>query len=517
MGNIDSECTKVVVAQYLRMSTEHQQYSIENQEQFIKSYAEKHNMVINYTYNDAGKSGVTLTGRDGLKKLFIDVINHNISIQAVLVYDVSRFGRFQDPDEAAHYSFLLKEHNVRVIYCADPLSDEHPELSMITLPVLRYGAANYSKNLSDKVFIGQVNLVKRGYRQGGMCGYGLRRLLIDDKHNEKEILKFRQRKSIQTDRVILVPGPKNEIKIVNLIYNSFIFKNKPEYIIANELNTLGIHAENDTKWTRAKIHHILTNEKYIGNNVYNKTSYKLKQKYTQNPKDEWIRCVNAYKPIISKNKFKLAQRIIENRSKHLTDEDIFYFLKRKLKEKGKLSGFIIDEDETGPSSAVISKRFGGLIRAYLLIGYTPEHDYSYLEINNHIKIKLYNTVESFKQELIKNNCLITGATNSILKINDETSVSLVVSRCIITKSGKKRWKVRLENKLNPDITVIIRMDSGNRFPVDYYILPRLDFLYENFVLTEKNSIFLEYFRFDNLDNLYHFLSREEIKEVILNG
>ena len=325
MGNIDSECTKVVVAQYLRMSTEHQQYSIENQEQFIKSYAEKHNMVINYTYNDAGKSGVTLSGRDGLKKLFIDVINHNISIQAVLVYDVSRFGRFQDPDEAAHYSFLLKEHNVRVIYCADPLSDEHPELSMITLPVLRYGAANYSKNLSDKVFIGQVNLVKRGYRQGGMCGYGLRRLLIDDKHNEKEILKFRQRKSIQTDRVILVPGPKNEIKIVNLIYNSFIFKNKPEYIIANELNTLGIHAENDTKWTRAKIHHILTNEKYIGNNVYNKTSYKLKQKYTQNPKDEWIRCVNAYKPIISKNKFKLAQRIIENRSKHLTDEDIFTF------------------------------------------------------------------------------------------------------------------------------------------------------------------------------------------------
>ncbi|EOS8564889.1 TPA: recombinase family protein, partial [Escherichia coli] len=48
---------RVRVAQYLRMSTDHQQYSLHNQSEYIKDYAEKNNMEIAYTYDDAGKSG----------------------------------------------------------------------------------------------------------------------------------------------------------------------------------------------------------------------------------------------------------------------------------------------------------------------------------------------------------------------------------------------------------------------------------------------------------------------------
>ncbi|WP_227136255.1 recombinase family protein [Kosakonia radicincitans] len=103
------------------MSTDHQQYSIHNQAEFIKKYADDHNMEILYTYDDAGRSGLTLEGRHAMQKLLSDVINKNITIEAVLFYDVSRFGRFQQPDEAAYHSFVLNMHGVELIFCADPI------------------------------------------------------------------------------------------------------------------------------------------------------------------------------------------------------------------------------------------------------------------------------------------------------------------------------------------------------------------------------------------------------------
>ncbi len=79
---------RVRVAQYLRMSTDHQQYSLHNQSEYIKDYAEKNNMEIAYTYDDAGKSGVSIVGRHSLQQLLSDVEQKKIDIQAVLFYDV---------------------------------------------------------------------------------------------------------------------------------------------------------------------------------------------------------------------------------------------------------------------------------------------------------------------------------------------------------------------------------------------------------------------------------------------
>ncbi len=60
---------RVRVAQYLRMSTDHQQYSLHNQSEYIKDYAEKNNMEIAYTYDDAGKSGVSIEEiKESIKK-----------------------------------------------------------------------------------------------------------------------------------------------------------------------------------------------------------------------------------------------------------------------------------------------------------------------------------------------------------------------------------------------------------------------------------------------------------------
>jgi DNA invertase Pin-like site-specific DNA recombinase len=52
----------IPVAQYLRMSTEHQQYSLDNQRTAIQAYAEGHRFQVVQTYTDGAK---TLAGRDG--------------------------------------------------------------------------------------------------------------------------------------------------------------------------------------------------------------------------------------------------------------------------------------------------------------------------------------------------------------------------------------------------------------------------------------------------------------------
>ena len=90
-------------AQYVRMSTEHQQYSTQNQADKIQEYADKRGIEIIKTYADEGKSGLSIGGRAALQRLISDVETGIAEFNVILVYDVSRWGRFQDADESAYY------------------------------------------------------------------------------------------------------------------------------------------------------------------------------------------------------------------------------------------------------------------------------------------------------------------------------------------------------------------------------------------------------------------------------
>jgi hypothetical protein len=118
------------VAQYVRMSTEDQQYSIANQEAAILTYAKSRGYVVVSTYADSGKSGIEIKHRQGLRRLLSDVMSGRARYKTILVYDVSRWGRFQDVDEAAYYEFLCKSAGIPVRYCrrcAEPAGSYSPE------------------------------------------------------------------------------------------------------------------------------------------------------------------------------------------------------------------------------------------------------------------------------------------------------------------------------------------------------------------------------------------------------
>ncbi len=506
---------KIKAAAYVRMSTEHQKYSPENQMAAIRDYAEKHNYEIVQTYSDEGKSGLNIAGRASLQRMISDVENKKNNYKAILVLDVTRWGRFQDADESAYYEYICKRGGVRVQYCAEQFENDDSPISTIVKGVKRTMAAEYSRELSGKVFTGQSRLITLGYKQGGPAGYGLRRMLIDEHGNHKGVLARGEHKSIATDRVILVPGPEEEQENVRWMYKAFVHEGKNEGIIADELNRRGIKTDLQKDWTRATVREILSNEKYIGNNIFNRISYKLKIRRVRNPEDMWIRKDNAFQGIVDPSLFFMAKGIFAARCHKLSDEEMLQKLKELQDKKGYLSALIIDEAEDMPSSAAYSGRFGGLIRAYQLIGFDPGRDVRYIEINKYLRNLHQENIENTIEGLMKCGADIKlNESGNLLNINNMFSASLVICRCNALNNGKYRWKVRFDTILNPDITIAIRMKADNKSTLDYYLLPSLDFRIPNIKLDEQNTDFLDSYRFENLDYLYEMAKCISIKEML---
>lgn len=496
---------------YVRMSTEHQKYSTENQEEVIRRYAKSKNIEIIKVYSDGGKSGLHIKGREALQELLSDTQNGRHDFTSILVYDISRWGRFQDADEAAHYEFLCKQAGVMVHYCAEQFENDGSISSALFKQVKRTMSGEYSRELSVKVSLGAKRLVELGYRQGGVAGYGLRRMLIDEQGKSKGLLAKGEHKSIQTDRVILVPGPDNEIQVVHLIYKMFTEDRFDETRIATELNEKSIPWIENRKWSRSTVHEILTNEKYIGNNVYNRTSFKLKQEHVKNAPELWIRKDAAFDAIVAPALFYKVQGIIEARSRKLSDDQIIEALKKTHERVGKLSGFIIDEDESLPSSSVIAKRFGGLIKAYQLVGFSPKVNYDYIQENQ----KLREQYPILIDQVISCICELGSdveydESSGLMLINKTFLVSLVLARCTRTSAGSLRWTIRFDRSLNPDITIAVRMLSDCESIRDYYVLPHLDIESQKITTAEHNSINLETYRFDDLDYFFSLTKKVDI-------
>ena len=501
-------------AAYVRMSTEHQQYSTSNQMDVIQEYAARRNMEIVMVYSDEGKSGLNIQGRGELARMISDVQEKRADYTCILVYDVSRWGRFQDADESAHYEFLCKQAGIAVHFCAEQFENDGSNISSFFKSLKRNMAGEYSRELSSKVFRGACRLIQLGFKQGGTAGFGLRRMLVDHTGQQKGLLKMKEHKSIQTDRVILVPGPDEEIETVRWMYETFVKEGKSEWEIAKILNERGILTDFQRPWTRGTVHEVLTNEKYIGNNVYCRTSFKLKQKHVENPPDQWIRADKAFEAIIDPILFLAARDIILTRSRTLSDEEMLEKLRSVLSQHGRISGILIDEAEDLPSSSAFRNRFGSLVSAYRLIGYDPEIDYSFIEINRQIRKKHPEIVAEVLEKLrqISSNVLIDEKTD-LLFINDEWTVSIVLCRYQQSNAGTARWIIRLDEGLKPDITIAVRLDETNTGIRDYYLLPALDMTWGKLRLAEENGVYLDAYQFDTLNYFYGMAERCQVEKA----
>ncbi|OAP35166.1 serine recombinase [Sinorhizobium glycinis] len=497
----------IPAAAYVRMSTDHQQFSTDNQLATIRHYAERYNFEIVRTYADDGKSGLSLAGRDALQNLLQDVENGLASFRTILVYDVSRLGRFQDPDEAAEIELRCKRRGTHVHYCAEQFSNDGTIGSTILKTVKRAMAGEYSRELSTKVFAGQVNLVRLGFHQGGPAGYGLRRLLVDQTGKPKCELARREQKSIATDRVILVPGPAEEIAVVQEIYHLFVRERRSEVEIAEVLNGRGLVTDLERRWTRAAVRQILVNDKYVGDNVWGRTSRKLKQAYVRNPRSNWIRAARAFEAIIDQEIFDQARAILAARTARVSDETMLQKLSALFERNGYLSRGLLDATGDCPSRRY-ERRFGSLRRAYALVGYVSDRDYAYLEFRRALSDLRSRVLTDVLSGIEAAGGSVSVRTNrDLIVVNGEFTASVLIARCMRTAAGKLRWTVRLNKSVRPDLLIVVRMRPENACPQDYYLLPSIDVHGPVLKFWGINDFSLDSYRCETLSRLYAMAAR----------
>lgn len=123
-GELADAPEQLLAAEDVRMPTEHQQYSTQNQVQTIREYVERRGIRIVKTYSDDAKSGLIISGRTALQQMIADVESGEAELSVILVYDVTRWGRFQDTNESAYYEYRCRKAEMQVAYCAGQFEND---------------------------------------------------------------------------------------------------------------------------------------------------------------------------------------------------------------------------------------------------------------------------------------------------------------------------------------------------------------------------------------------------------
>ena len=466
----------VFAAQYLRASSEHQQFSTTNQSQAIALYAMDHDFQIVQTYVDEARSGLVLKHRPGLQQLLRDVVSGTVSYKAILVYDVSRWGRFLDTDESAHYEFLCKSSGIPVHYCAEIFGNDSSLPNLILKAIKRSMAGEYSRELSVRVHRGIERIVRSGFRAGALPGYGLRRLLVGPDRSVKQQLERHQRKSISTDRVVFCLGPPDEVECVRNIYRMYIDQRMSHSMIARTLNARHTPAHEKGGWTHYVVRGILTNAKYTGSMVYNRTTQYLQTPQKHRPENEWIVVPNAFEGIVDAETFRKASEIRYSKTWYQSDAQLLERLRTILKEEGRLSIRVLSERLGAPTPSACRRRFGSLANAYKLLGYDSDRKKA-MDLRTRLyamrKSLMKNLVSMFPRELTV--VLPSLRWRTFLRHRSGLKISVRTCRHMWPPAKPQHWVIEHHGNENDSVTLLALLNADNTKLERFMLLPRLPF------------------------------------------
>jgi DNA invertase Pin-like site-specific DNA recombinase len=439
-----------------------------------------------------GKSGLSTEGRDNFKRMLEMVIDTNIKFKYILVLDVSRWGRFQDIDMSAHYRALCKKYGREVVYTTIGFPKEDDPMHFMQLNFEGYRAATYSRELSGKVFRGCVKIAQQGFRAGAQVPYGLARLLLDEQHDPVQILKPGQRKSIQNQRVTLTPGDKEEQAVIKRIFREFAYNRKIPKKIAEQLNSEHIPSRSGGQWEGSSIVSILKNELYVGTMVYNRTASRLQARTRDNPRDMWIRTEDAFDPVVDKDIFYRAQKILERQEEEkrrlYSREDML----EKLNDLYQIYGVIRAKQIAARKNMVSvhshTKKFNSLDMAY------QNMFEDVLEQTRKTVITLLKSqaedIEEYDDYIVLNN-----------------SFSILIQPSVPVPYGYSAyWSFRPDQRIEIDVTMGVPLSNNKKHDIlGYLFFPRL--------MAQSKSIKIFSSSEGNLD-LYGYQDFELIDRVL---
>lgn len=304
---IKSKVVEIIRAcAYIRYSSDNQRdESLEAQIRAIKEFGKSNGYEIVKVYQDKAKSATT-DKRPEFQQMIKD--SGNDVFDAVIVHKLDRFSR--NKYDSAQYKRKLKQNGVKLISVTENL-DGSPE-SIILESVIEGMAEYYSKNLAREVMKGMKETAYQAKHTGGLPPLG-----YDVNSGKKYVINDREAESVR------------------LIYEMYVTGYTQSQMV-DELNARGFKTKVGAMFKSNSINSVLSNEKYTGVYVFNKSAKKdafgKRNSHLQKDFSEIIRIEGGMPKIIEKELYDKAQEILRSRKKSKAVN--------KAKESYLLSGII---------------------------------------------------------------------------------------------------------------------------------------------------------------------------------
>jgi len=463
VGWFDSKpvAEKKAVAYYRHSAQDKQEYSVEIQQEHVRKFAADNGIEIIKEFADRGISGIAVKDRDAFNEMIqVYVEGGKEKFDFVLVFDVSRWGRFQDGDESAHYTWLCSSRGIKVIFSSMGFQKENDLFYGVYLNFERWRAARYSQELSEKVWKGCSKIASYGYWAGGMAPYGMHRLLLDEQKKPVGVLGRGEHKAIHNQRTTLTPGGEGEVNTILEIFKSFVNRNRQPSVIAAMLNDRQIPSPGGNAWSRSAVYAILRNEIYAGTMVWNKTSQKLNKKSTHNLPADWVRTEGAFEPIVPKPLFDQAQQIIqeaeERRLLALSPADMLAKLMALYLQYGTINSSLISANAEMVSPGRYVSRFKSLNMAYQAM---------FGDVIEKRKAEITDRVRAMVRKV--------DHQDDFIVINEYASMH--IQPCVPFPCGYEAyWSFRPDKREKVDLTLGVPLSNNGEFQVlGYAVFPRL--------------------------------------------
>ena len=331
----------------VRVSSDRQERSIDEQKQSIRAAAIRDGVKLledGMWCEDNGVSG-SILDRPGLRKL-LTLSRTRSDVTDVYFWKRNRLARSIDPLDGMNIEREIEKCN-KLVHFVQGIQKTGNKLVDFIASGLEYAeAGQYLVNISADTIRGLVPLTKEGFDAGRPTPYGFDRLVVDKRG--QSLYKVRNLGGGISHKILpngdvqvydngekptkddsahstLIPGDPVRIAVVRSIFEFYVYTEKGQRTIAENLNVEGVPSPRGGVWSLGTIRSILVNPVYYGANIWNIRNY---SKYHvvvdgrptehkeldgrsvryNNPED-WIVAdeKHGFPPIISKELFKLAE------------------------------------------------------------------------------------------------------------------------------------------------------------------------------------------------------------------
>lgn len=319
---------------YVRMSSDKQEKSPEQQRAEITKLANRGGYRIIRWYEDLGISGDATEKRMDFQRMVRDA-GSSRDFQAILCWDYSRFGRF-DSIEAGRWIDPLRKAGVQLVTATEGLIDWTTFAGRVMNALYSEGKNQFLTDLSKNVIRGKVRSVMAGHLCGSQAPYGYDRVVVDPATNQRTRLKRGQKvlKPAGWYTTLDLSDDPEEIETVRWIFEQFTQKRVSLSSIARELNKRGRTGTEGGEWSPGRIKQILSHPAYCGDLVWNRLRRGKYYCYFQGeirpgtelqqangssngrmPQESWVVKKGAIPRIVTREVWDRAQARLEERSR----------------------------------------------------------------------------------------------------------------------------------------------------------------------------------------------------------